>query len=151
MDGCLSWTRESEEDPRGGSEWRPKQAGGLGREGGRRELHPSPEPARRPGLFPLARLRSVARTRGACVTAALLHFSPGAPYSPVPSSGPRIPGWCRFFPAAVSSGSRSSASTQRDGASPPGNLRVLWSPPPRFPPDQRPDWPLPNAASQWEP
>ncbi|XP_033273020.1 uncharacterized protein LOC117198897 [Orcinus orca] len=58
--------------------------------------------------------------RGACVTAALLHFSPGAPYSPVPSSEPRIPGWCRFFPAAVSSGSLSSASTQRDGASPPG-------------------------------
>lgn len=79
MDGCLSWTWESEEDPRGGSEWWPKQAGGLGREGGRRELHPSPKPARRPGLVPLVRPRSVARTPGRVCDCCFAAFLTGRP------------------------------------------------------------------------
>lgn len=150
----LSWTGESEEDPRGRGEGRVKQAGGI-RPGGRAQRTSPASRAR-----PAARPRSLSRPGGlvwspgprdARVTAALLHFSSNAPYSPVANSGPRIRGWGRFFPGAVSSGSRSSARTQRYSASPPGNLRALRSPSARFPPNQRPDWPLPNSAPQWEP
>lgn len=147
MDWCLSLTRKARKNPRGRSEWRPKQAGGLSREGRRSELHPSPEPA----PFGPASFRSRCHVRSPGprdVTAALPHFSPGLPYSPARSSRLRNLGQGRFFPAAVSSGSGCSAGTQRNRESRPGNLPALRSPPPRFPPDQRPDWPLPNAASQ---
>lgn len=58
--------------------------------------------------------------------------------------GPRVRGWCRSSPAAASSGLRSSASTEPV-------IFCSWSPAPRFLPDQRPNWSLPNPASRWEP
>lgn len=87
MDGCPSWKRESKEDPRGDSEWRPKPSRRI-RPGGR-TARTSPFSRARPA----ARPHSARAAQGACVTAALQHSSPGTPYSPVPSSGPRIPSW----------------------------------------------------------
>lgn len=153
MDQCLTWTQGSEEGTREKGRWDPSKQKILGRVRGRSELRPSPEPARRPSHVLLARLSSHVWSPGpwgACATAALLHFSLDAPYSP-PNSGPRISDWSHLSSKAVSSGSRSSTSAQRNSASPLGNLPALGSPPPRFLPDQLPDWPLPNSVSQWEP
>lgn len=64
----------------------PQQAEILGRVGGRSELHPSLEPARRPSHILLARLSGHVWSPGpwsACATAALLQFSLDAPYSPL--------------------------------------------------------------------
>lgn len=65
----------------------PSQAGGLGRQGGRRELHPSSERARQPGPILPARPRSAARTPGRvcdCCSAAFLNRAPPTHRSPAP-------------------------------------------------------------------
>ena len=129
----------------------PSQAGGLGRQGGRRELHPSSERARQPGPILPARPRSAARTPGRVCDCCSAAFLTGHPLLTGPQLRAANPELGSIFPAAVSSGSSSAACTQGDRASPPGNLPAFWSPPPRFPPDPHPDWSLLNAASQWEP
>lgn len=115
------------------SEWRPKQAGGLGRreDGANFTLLRACQAARPHSARAAASGRS--DPGSACVTAALQHFSPGTPYSPVPSSGPRIPSWGR---SSRSGQFRVEAPLVHPGqpASRPGNLPAFRSPPPGISP-----------------
>ena len=142
MDGCPSWTGESEEDPRGDSEWRPKPSRRIREDGANFTLLPSAPGG--PAPF-CPRAAGGPRTPGRacdCCSAAFLTGHPLLTGPQLRAANPELgsanPELGSIFSAAVSSGSRSSACTQGDGASPPGNLPAFRSPPPRFPPGPAP-------------
>lgn len=91
-----------------------------------------------------------ARPWDACATAALLHFSSAAYYSHYSRTPDRESQTGVPSSRGGSSPVASLREQKRDTGSSRGDLRDLPSPPPRFLPDQRPDWSLPNSVAQWD-
>lgn len=112
----------------------PSQAGGLGR-----TARTSPFSRARQAARPhSARAAGGPRTPGRVCDCGSAAFLTGHPLLTGPHLRAANPELGSIFSAAVSSGSRSSACTQGDGASPPGNLPAFRSPPPRFSPGPAP-------------
>lgn len=120
--------------PRGESEWRPKQAGGLGRREDDANFTLLSSVPGGPAPFCLLRgcIRPLSWTPGRMCDCCFAAFH-RAPPPPVPSSGPRTLSWGRFFRSGQF---RSSSSARTPGNRVPGLVisRLSGSPPPRFPP-----------------